>query len=320
MTDNRTLCQEQHKENSFSYTPLPEPLLITEHIWPEGTRPLVNTLTLTYQQDKYIRDCIEGILMQKTTFPVQVLIHDDASEDKTAEIVKEYHQRFPNLIRAYYQRENTYRNVKRRELRKEFFDWIEGKYIALCEGDDYWTDPLKLEKQVAFLENNPEYSMCYHDWVGLNDGRFQTPVNNFCSTHTRVFRNIDIEFPQLKKPITNGDSLYKFLLRRKGKIKKIHDIIPAVKREDSKGVWSSLSEEQKVHERIKTYKIIIDSLKKDNRFDVNDLLYWRFKLVREMIKSYLKSYLSLSDIYSLYRSHIKNISIIKVIMIRMTMK
>ncbi len=148
------------EKQQYSYKPLPEPLLITEQQWPEGTFPLAHTRTMTFMQENFIRDCIEGILMQKTTFPVQVLIHDDASTDRTAEIVREYESKYPKLIKAYYQKENSYSKKDKSEmirLREPFLQWRIGKYEAICEGDDYWTDPLKLQKQVDFLEANNEY-------------------------------------------------------------------------------------------------------------------------------------------------------------------
>lgn len=157
MTDNKI----------YSYTPLYEPIAISEQEWPEGTLPLVHTRTMTFMHENYIRDCIEGILMQKTTFPVQVLIHDDASTDKTAEIVREYELKYPRLIKAYYQKENSYSKPDKHKRREEFMSWRIGKYEAICEGDDYWIDPLKLQKQVDFLESNPEYSMCFHNAIKL---------------------------------------------------------------------------------------------------------------------------------------------------------
>jgi glycosyltransferase involved in cell wall biosynthesis len=102
--------------------------------------------------------------MQKTTFPVQVLIHDDASTDRTADIIREYEAKNPGLIRAYYQKENSYSKIDPKEkikMRGVFNSWRIGKYEALCEGDDYWTDPLKLQKQVNFLEMNPEYGLVH---------------------------------------------------------------------------------------------------------------------------------------------------------------
>lgn len=141
--------------------PINEPLLITDYQWPDGTQPLVTARITTYMHAKYIRNCIEGVLMQKTTFPVQVLIHDDASTDGTADIVREYERKFPNLITAIIQTENTYSKPDKIERRKRIRELVQGKYIAVCEGDDYWTDPYKLQKQVDFLEANPGYGMVH---------------------------------------------------------------------------------------------------------------------------------------------------------------
>jgi glycosyltransferase involved in cell wall biosynthesis len=141
---------------------LDEPIPITSQQWREGTIPLVSISCLTYNHENYIRDAIEGFLMQKTTFPVEILIHDDASTDKTAEIVREYEKKYPQLIKAIYQTENQY--SKGIGVSTTFqFPRARGKYIALCEGDDYWTDPLKLQKQVDFLEENNEFGLVYTD-------------------------------------------------------------------------------------------------------------------------------------------------------------
>lgn len=145
----------------YNFIPLPEPIPITEQEWPEGILPLVHTRTMTFNHENYIRDCIDGILMQKTTFPVQVLIHDDASTDRTADIVREYEVKYPKLIKAYYQKENSYSQPDKLERREEFWSMRIGKYEATCEGDDYWTDPYKLQKQVDFLESHPDYGLVH---------------------------------------------------------------------------------------------------------------------------------------------------------------
>lgn len=155
-------------EQEYNYTPLSEPIPITEQVWPEGTLPLVSISTLAYNHEPYIRDCLEGFLMQKTTFPVQVLINDDASKDKTADIIKEYEKKYPRIIEPIYQIENQY--SKGVAISATFlYPKAKGKYIAKCEGDDYWIDPLKLQKQVDFLEKNPEYGMCHTDY-DLHEG------------------------------------------------------------------------------------------------------------------------------------------------------
>lgn len=151
------------ENKKFHYTPLESPVPITEQCWPDGTLPLVYARINAYMHEKFIRKCIEGILMQKTTFPVIVLIHDDASTDSTPDIIREYESKFPNLIKAYYQKENSYSQKNFRDrwvMIAPFEKWFVGKYEAKCEGDDYWMDPLKLQKQITILEQNPDVSLC----------------------------------------------------------------------------------------------------------------------------------------------------------------
>lgn len=101
-------------------------------------------------------------MMQNTSFPIEILIHDDASTDGTDEIIREYAERYPDLIFPLFETENQYSQGKQNEI--DFYNYrrARGKYIAYCEGDDYWTDSLKLQKQVSFMESHPEYSVCFH--------------------------------------------------------------------------------------------------------------------------------------------------------------
>lgn len=122
--------------------------------------PLVSIACITYNQENYIRQCLDGFVMQKTDFSFEIVIHDDASTDKTPSIIKEYCDRYPDLFVPILQSQNKYKEGKG-ILVPYVFPRCRGRYIALCEGDDYWIDPLKLQKQVDFLEENPEYGLVH---------------------------------------------------------------------------------------------------------------------------------------------------------------
>jgi glycosyltransferase involved in cell wall biosynthesis len=124
---------------------------------------LVSIVCITYNHEKYIRQALDGFVMQKTSFPFEIIVHDDASTDSTANIVREYEKNYPRLFNNIYRIENWYSQGKD-ILGYLFQDVVKGKYIALCEGDDYWTDPYKLQKQVDFLEEHEDYDLCYTDF------------------------------------------------------------------------------------------------------------------------------------------------------------
>lgn len=124
--------------------------------------PLLTLICITYNHEAYIRRTLDSFLMQKTDFPFEILVHDDASTDKTADIVREYEARYPELIRGIYQKENQYSNPACQSINEFIFPEARGKYFAHCDGDDYFTDPYKLQKQVDYLENHPECAMVVH--------------------------------------------------------------------------------------------------------------------------------------------------------------
>lgn len=121
----------------------------------------VSIVCNTYNHEDYIRSALEGFVMQKTTFPFEVLINDDASTDNTANIIREYEKKYPELIKPIYQTENQY--SKGVNITSTFhLPRLKGRYVALCEGDDYWTDPEKLQKQFDAMETHPELDICAH--------------------------------------------------------------------------------------------------------------------------------------------------------------
>lgn len=126
-----------------------------------GNDILVSVICNAYNHEKYIAEALEGFVMQKTSFQYEVLVHDDASTDNTAQIIREYEKKYPNLIKPIYQSVNQYsQSISITNTYQ--CPRAKGRYIAFCEGDDYWTDPCKLQKQVDALENNPQIDVCAH--------------------------------------------------------------------------------------------------------------------------------------------------------------
>lgn len=128
---------------------------------------LVSIECMAYNHEKYISKALESFIMQKTNFNFEIIVHDDASTDKTAAIIEEYRKKYPNIIKPIYQKENQY--SKGKKIGTILLEKMQGKYIAFCEGDDYWTDQYKLQKQIDYMEKNPECGMCFHTVEILDD-------------------------------------------------------------------------------------------------------------------------------------------------------
>ncbi|MGL5416283.1 MAG: glycosyltransferase family 2 protein [Clostridium sp.] len=127
---------------------------------------IVSICCITYNQEKYIDRTIQSFIEQECNFQYEILIHDDASTDSTSNIIRKYEEKYPNLITAIYQKENQYsKGISTAQIVRSM---AKGKYIAFCEGDDYWIDAKKLQKQVEFLEKNPEYIATAH-WCEVID-------------------------------------------------------------------------------------------------------------------------------------------------------
>jgi len=218
------------------------------------SKPLVSICVTTYNHEKYIEEAIESFLMQEVDFEVEVVIHDDASTDKTQTIIKRYHKKYPGLFKLLLQTENQ-RSKYGGGMQPRFnYPRAKGKYIALCEGDDYWTDRLKLQKQVDFLENNPDYILSAHcvkyfyeakNTYGIDahkDGNFSA-----IDIATKVpFQMVSVVFKKISRlnslpswyfQVPLGDwMLYTFLLQF-GKANKMSEVM-SVYRIHSAGVWS----------------------------------------------------------------------------------
>ncbi len=121
--------------------------------------PLVSIVCDTYNHAPYVRDALDSFLAQKTDFPFEIIVHDDASTDTTADIIREYEREYPALFRCVCRTENIYSRDPK-ILEHYVFPLARGKYIAICEGDDYWTSQDKLQKQISYMEAHPECTLC----------------------------------------------------------------------------------------------------------------------------------------------------------------
>ena len=162
---------------------------------------MVSICCLTYNHEKYIRKALEGFVNQKTNFKFEVLIHDDASTDGTADIIREYEAKYPEIIKPIYQIENQYSKKVRISFTYQY-PRVKGKYVAWCEGDDFWCSDTKLQEQVDIMEENPNVAFCVHKVRSINEaGEF-----------------IDETFPaesmQIPAGVINSDEFIKMLMKR----------------------------------------------------------------------------------------------------------
>lgn len=235
-------------------------------------KPLISIWIITYNQEEYIAKCIEGVLMQRIEYPIEIIISDDCSTDKTYEICIDYKEKHPNII-------NLIRQEKNIGLTKNWIETLKrcsGDYIAMCEGDDYWTDSLKLQKQISFLELNIEYSAVSHD-VTISDEASSLRENLFLKqdvlnlneawgiflpTCSMVFRNENVEafYPKDldKYPIFGGDSLLILGLAKQGKIKFLKEKM-ATYRINQNSISINLSKINQYCITIPLYKFIINN-------------------------------------------------------------
>ncbi|MBV1916140.1 MAG: glycosyltransferase, partial [Pseudomonadales bacterium] len=227
--------------------------------WTNEPLPLLSICCITFNHVSYIEEAINSFLMQETNFPFEIIIHDDASTDGTSDIIRAYASKYPKIIKPIIQLENQFSKGGLINPRLVFPKAI-GKYIALCEGDDYWTDNKKLQKQVEFLEANSEYVITYSDCVPFDENgvintnfggakrdlkaielKKSTPI----FTLTACFRNVITEIPQDVMSARFGDLVMWSLLGQYGKGKYLPNISPSRYRVHDGGVFSKKGMRQK---------------------------------------------------------------------------
>ena len=218
--------------------------------------PDVSVCMITYNHEIYIEEAIKSVLAQKTSYSAEFIIYDDASLDSTGEIIKSLLNEYEGDVTIRYKRHDT--NVGMMPNFIEALKSCEGKYIALCEGDDYWIDELKLQKQVDFLEQNSEYRYCGHQSQVL-DNAILTPmyiktgvlvledviVQNILNTASLVIRQPIInELPSLFENAKAGDWMLQLIALKSGNAYIMEDVMSVYRKHDT-SVWSSLSSKEK---------------------------------------------------------------------------
>lgn len=212
--------------------------------------PTVSICCITYNHEKYIRDALEGFVMQKTNFKFEAIVHDDASTDNTTTIIREYAEKYPDIIKPIIETENQF-SKQDGSLNKIMISACKGKYIAFCEGDDYWTDPYKLQKQVDFMENHPGCSLTYHacenlfetsNVYGLYGDTVEpsytsiTLLQSYFHTATIVVRNDVFKSDLYKKALAtkckSGDTILCLAASRMGTLNGFNEKMSAYRRHD----------------------------------------------------------------------------------------
>jgi len=272
-----------------------EKVLIGEYPTQVEDNPMISICVQTFQQKNYIRNCLDGILMQKVNFTYEVLLGEDESNDGTREICIEYAEKFPNKIRLFlHRREN---NIKIEGKASGRFNFLynlhsaNGKYIALCEGDDYWTDPFKLQKQFDYLEANKEYVLCAHQVDSLiadkrikrrkicsNPSSTYLLIKNFIPTLSIFFRKKSLlphYFDVIRYCIV-GDFPLLYLIGKHGKFKIFSESM-GVYRINNGGTYSQNTLEKKYDLNLKVLSYMQEYIEEDH------MVYYNTGVNRQLI-------------------------------------
>lgn len=243
-------------------------------------KPLVSICCVTFNHVDFIENAIDSFLNQKVNFPIEIIINDDCSTDGTTEKLLAYRDKFPETIKLVLHDENEWRQGKRSIFARNTFPIARGKYIAMCEGDDFWCDTLKLQKQVDFLEANENFTICYHRVYELNanDERVLENLNssteqiaysiqdlakgNLIHTCSVLFRKTFDELPAKLRNAAAGDYVIHMLNARHGKIMYLPD--PMAVYRTGTGYWSSQDDKKRIKNWIKVLDLLIEEFKDDN--------------------------------------------------------
>jgi len=225
----------------------------------------VDVIMVTYNHERYISNAIDGVLKQRTNFDVRLIIANDCSPDRTDDIVSLYAKEYSKEREICYFRNQT--NIGGQSNFIKAHGISNAKYIAMCEGDDYWTDPYKLQKQVDLLEANPDFNICFHkvkiekqgslmdDYITAPPAATTTQQDllkgNYIHTVSVVFRNVIKNFPDWFSKALPGDYPLWLMLTNKGEKISCLDEFLAVYRVHEGGLWS-LQDKTKYNQKMYT--------------------------------------------------------------------
>ncbi|TXH52941.1 MAG: GNAT family N-acetyltransferase [Bacteroidia bacterium] len=251
---NNRSAIKSYQNNNFKITEESDEMIKMSIDLKDLNAPMVSVFVMVYNHEPYLKECLDGVLMQKCNFNFDIVVGEDFSTDNSRNILLEYQKKYPGKFKLLLHEQNIGAVANQNAV----FKACSGKYIALCEGDDYWTDPLKLQKQVDFLETNFDCVAVGHKRMILDNLGKQSvdKSSNIFNTQCMVFRNIiKPDFSNFLKNTFNADTFLLYYLLNKGKIVTL-DFIGAVYRFNGDGIYSGLSEITKVKHSINTFKMI----------------------------------------------------------------
>lgn len=263
--------------------------------------PLVSITCITYNHEKYIAQTIEGFLMQETSFPYEVIIGEDCSTDGTRAVIEGYCKKYPHIIKLVTSDNNVGARKNGVRIRNE----AKGKYIAICEGDDYWTDPHKLQQQVSFLESNPDYVLCYHNVRQVNEDDILIKEGTVEKTtlycwkdifHLSipplavVFRNCIRTYPDEFLQVFNGDAFLFGMLSTHGRAANL-GFVAASYRRHTGGVYTAKGQLENRRQSLRTRRYMERCAyfnKQQKREIRKEIIKWRKKYLNSYIKTKIR--------------------------------
>ncbi|MGI0107060.1 glycosyltransferase [Salinimicrobium sp. WS361] len=278
-------------------------------------KPLLSVIVQTYNHERFISQCLNSILKQKTNFPFEILLGEDTSKDTTRIICQKYAHRFPEKIRLFLHHPNNKIHIL--GVPTGNFNAIynlfqaKGRFIAFCEGDDIWQDPLKLQKQVDLLLVNPNIAFNYHSFIEVNENEEPLPIDKILDQpvfpidrnelktltyhpllSTVCFRNYFIEgIPEEFPEVINVDSFLISLLGNYGTAEYMKNITPSYYRRHEGGIWSGRIKELKLRSKILTFQQLSSYYRKQREHRMENHFNSLIKETsRILLLSYLREY------------------------------